>query len=71
MSGKVFYWKRVRIGDFGLAAITKEPASMGAAAPWQRSSIGSTLYIPPEVLLGLPEDESVDIYATGADLSYM
>ena len=62
VSGRTFCWERVRIGDFGLATITKSPEGALVAG---RSSIGSASYIAPEVLLGLPEDEPVDVYAAG------
>jgi serine/threonine protein kinase len=60
VSGKPFCWERLRISDFGLAGsiMTHSIASC-------HSSVGTTSYVAPEVLFGLPEDESVDVYAAG------
>ena len=54
---------RVRLLDFGLARREQDPSLTRTSA-----SVGSPLYMPPEVLRGQTADPASDVYSLGATL---
>jgi len=54
----IFLGERALLGDFGLAADLDDPIAMTRSG-------GSPGYAPPEVVLGMPYNEKVDVFAAG------
>ncbi|MFZ2656454.1 MAG: serine/threonine-protein kinase [Victivallales bacterium] len=59
-----------RLFDYGLT-IKKEAAGMAGKLEYSDDIEGSPYYIPPERILGLPENESSEIYSMGMMLYHM
>ena len=55
---------KIKIGDFGFAAVYDE-----AEPPTQ--SLGTPIYMAPEVLSGTPYDTKCDVYSLGVVLYYL
>ncbi|OGV38543.1 MAG: hypothetical protein A2X48_00715 [Lentisphaerae bacterium GWF2_49_21] len=59
-----------KLFDYGLT-IKKEDASLAGKLEYSDDIEGSPYYIPPERILGLPENESSEIYSLGMMLYHM